>query len=211
MKSFESWIIDEIESVFEINHVRNHKLLVDWVNCEVTITDINRSFLDLYKEKLYNNANFWNEDELKMNFISPIIMLVDFITNKFKPFSQRSLSLKTDKVETSGIVDFMIATGKSRPQAPFMFLHEYKQQHPSKKNDPIGQLLIAMLAAQAKNENNFPVYGVLIEGRFWYFFILIDKQYMVSDAFDATTNDIYQIYSILYKVKEYINQLVTKN
>jgi len=208
MKSFESWIIDEIESVFELNQVREHKILTEWINSKINISEINRSFLDLFKEKLYNNVNFWNEDELKMNFISPLIMLVDFINNKYKPFSQRTLSLTTDKIETSGIVDFMLARGKARPVEPFFFLHEYKQQHPSKKNDPIAQLLIAMLAAQAKNNNNQPIYGVLVEGRFWYFLILHHKEYAVSDAFDATTNQIYQIYSILNKLKDYVNEML---
>jgi len=87
----------------------------------------------------------------------------------------------------------MIATGRSKPKEPFFFLHEYKQLHPSKKNDPLGQLLIAMVTAQAKNPNPHPVYGVVVEGRFWYFVVLNDKEYAVSNPFDACDVDIYQI------------------
>jgi len=92
---------------------------------------------------------------------------------------------------------------------PYFFLHEYKQQHPSKKNDPLAQLLIAMLAAQTKNNNNQPFYGTLVEGRFWYFVILSQKEFAVSDALDATTDEIYLIYAILCKVKEYINDIIS--
>jgi len=104
----------------------------------------------------------------------------------------------------------MVATGKSRPKEPFFFLHEYKPQHPSKKNDPLGQLLIAMVAAQAKNDNQHPIYGALVEGRIWYFVVLQGTEYSVSSGSNAATNDIFQIYAILCKVKDYINEILDK-
>ena len=50
-----------------------------------------------------------------------------------------------------------------------------------------------------------PLHGAYVKGGFWYFVILNEKEYSVSKAFDATENDIYKIFYILCKDKEYIN------
>jgi len=208
MKSFESWLFDEVEKTFQIKRNFKSETLNNWLAVNIEPNERQREALKLLQELILEDINTFNEDELKMQFIGPILSIVNFKTEKFKAFSQRTLSLKTDKVETSGIVDYMLATGKSKPEDPFFFLHEYKQQHPSKKNDPIGQLLIAMIAAQAKNNNNQIVYGVLVEGRFWYFLVLQNKEYAVSNALDATTEEIFKVYSTLCKVKEYIMEII---
>jgi len=208
MKSFESWLFDEVEIEFGIKRMYDYKLLSEWLQADYKPNERQKENLDYLKYIAVRNIETWNEDELKMQFISPLLSLINFTTDDYKPFSQRGISLKTDKVETSGLVDFVIATGKSRPKEPFFFLHEYKQLHPSKKNDPIGQLLIAMVAAQLKNISNHPVYGIIVEGRAWYFVILHNKEYGVSRIFDACENDIYQIYAILCKTKNYIDEII---
>jgi len=210
MKSFETWLFDEVEIAFEITRNKHSPLLQQWLSSKIIINEIDNIIITKLKDKLVDNVDAWNEDELKMQFIAPFLNVVNLSSDKYKPFSQRSLTLKTDKMETSGLVDFMIATGKSRPKEPFFFLHEYKQQHPSKKNDPLGQLLIEMVAAQLKNTIPHPVYGALVEGRVWYFVVLHEKEYAVSKIFDACENDIYQIYAILCKVKDYIEEILEK-
>ncbi len=208
MKSFESWTFEDVELEFAIEKNKYSEVLKSWLSTPVNIAEKHKWFIDEMKENLLDNVDAWNEEELKMQFIAPLLKVVNFSTKKYNPFSQRRLSLKTDTVATSGLVDMMVATGKVRPREPFFFLHEYKQQHPSKKNDPLGQLLIAMLTAQFKNNNQKTVYGVLVEGRSWYFVVLNNKEYSVSNIYDACTDSIYQIYSILCKVKEYIEEII---
>ncbi len=210
MKSFETWLFDEVEIAFEITRNKHSQILQQWLSSKIIINEIDNIIINKLKDKLIDNVDAWNEDELKMQFIAPFLNVVNLSSDKYKPFSQRSLTLKTDKTETSGLVDFMIATGKSRPKEPFFFLHEYKQQHPSKKNDPLGQLLIAMVAAQIKNTHLHPIYGVLVEGRAWYFVVLHEKEYAVSKIFDACEDDIFQIYAILCMVKDYIENILAK-
>jgi len=208
MKSFETWLFDEVEEVFGIEKIEESSLMSDWLSSKKEIDSFEKRQIDILRTLLKDNGNTWNEDELKMHFIGPFLIAVNYNTKKCKSFTQRTLTLKTDKVETSGLVDYMLATGKSKPQEPFFFLHEYKQQHPSKKNDPLGQLLIAMVAAQMKNVNPHPIYGALIEGRAWYFVVLHEKKYSVSRIFDACEDDIYQIFAILCKVKDYIEEII---
>jgi len=208
MKSFESWLYDEVESVFGIKKIKNLKILEAWILSEKKASEIDNFLLTRLKDKLVDNFISWNEDELKMQFIAPLLNIIDYNSDKYKPYSQRTLTLKTDKIEVSGKVDFMLATGKSRPKEPFFFIHEYKQMHQSQKNDPFGQLLIAMVAAQSKNDKQHPIYGTLVEGRYWYFFVLNNNEYSVSKGFDACENEIYNIYSILNKVKDYLEDIL---
>jgi len=208
MKSFESWTYEDVEIEFNINRNDNISHLINWFETEQNITDLDKMLVAQKSERLRNNVISWNEDELKLFFIGPFLDIVNFTTQNYKPFSQRKITLKTNKIETSGIVDFMIATGKVKPREPFFFLHEYKQQHPSKKNDPLGQLFISMLAAQNLNNNSQPVYGVLVGGRLWYFIVLKDNEYGVSQPLDAGNEDIFQIYAILCKTKDYIDDIL---
>jgi hypothetical protein len=210
MKSFESWLFDDVESAFQIELKIQNKTLSDWLQSNYDIKERQKESILMLKDVLFRNVNTWNEDELKMQFIGPLLSIVNYNTDKYKAFTQRSLTLKTETIETSGLVDFMIATGKSRPKEPFFFLHEYKSQHPSRKNDPLGQLLIAMVAAHEKNSIPHPIYGVLVEGRFWYFVVLHQKEYSVSRPYDAGENDIYQIFAILCKVKDYIEEILAR-
>ncbi len=210
MKSFESWTYEDVEIEFGIERKYEHNLLYDWLSADAKPTINQTESINMLKNNLLRTVDSLNEDELKMQFIAPFLSVVNFINNKYKPFSQRTLTIKTDKIETSGLVDYMLATGKARPREPFFFLHEYKQQHPSKKNDPLGQLLIAMVVAQTKNQNTFPVYGVLVEGRAWYFVVLVEKEYAVSRIFDACEDDIFKIFAILSKVKDYIEEILAR-
>ncbi len=118
-----------------------------------------------------------------MLFIGPLLHLVGYQHEKYRPFIGRTLSVKIGEVMLSGIVDFMLATGQQHPKQPYFCLHEYKKVR-GRSNDPLGQLLIAMVCAQAKNVNpQHPIYGLFIEGRFWYFVVLLGKEYAISESY----------------------------
>lgn len=148
----------------------------------------------------------WNEDELKMQFISPLLFLVNYNDNpKYHPFSQRILKMQTAEVELSGTVDWMLASGKQIPVNPFFFLHEYKKEKGT-DNDPVGQLLAAMLTAQYLNENKqMVVYGAYIIGKDWYFVALKGLQYAISFPYNAMKmSDLENIYIILNHIKKIV-------
>jgi len=143
--------------------------------------------------------------------LGPFLLLVNFHSSQYHPFLERTLSVKIGEETATGIVDFLIAQGEQIPKAPYFCLHEYKPEE-GVSNDPFGQLLIAMVAAQQANElvgKQLPIYGAFIIGRNFYFVILEDKQYAVSDIFTATQTDILDIYLILQKVKKHITQVLS--
>lgn len=49
-------------------------------------------------------------------------------------------------------------------EEPHFFLPEYKPEK-NRDNDPLGQLLIAMVAAREANKDDNPMYGIYINGR----------------------------------------------
>jgi hypothetical protein len=180
----------------------------------VTPKDFTQS-IETLRLSLFDNVEYWNEDELKMLFIAPFLIYFGF-TNPphYRIFTQRLFTLQTPTVEASGKIAWLVALGKQTPKKPFFFLQEYKPSPPPPEggvlfgNDPLGQLLIAMVDVQTLNENpTKPLYGCYIIGRFWFFVVLEDKQYGVSRAYDATqTDDLTAMVEILQKIKTNIHQ-----
>ena len=99
-------------------------------------------------------------------------------------------------LHVTGKVEFFIARGKQRPRQPYFFLHEYKQER-RRETDPLGQLLIAMIAAQTINEVKMPLYGCYVIDRNWFFVIVNEREYSVSLAYDATKPELYSIYAFV--------------
>jgi hypothetical protein len=209
MRNFENWETQDIETEFGITQSYQMSLLEDWLkSTTVTLDDYQTALAELIKIKLFKNADFWNEDELKLQFIAPLLLLVDYDNiQDCKVFSQRTLSATVKGIEIGGRVDFVLAKGKQKPTKPYFFIHEYKQATKKGSSDPKGQLLSEMLVAQVKNEDKNPVYGCYVLGRSWFFVVLNHNEYAVSNAYNASDEDIYKIVAILRKVKEYIQAM----
>lgn len=63
-------------------------------------------------------------------------------------------------------------------------------------------MMVAMLIAQEKNQDNYPMYGGYLVGRNWIFTTLLGNNYCVSRQFDATKRaDICQIIFNLRQIK----------
>lgn len=167
-----------------------------------------RPTIESFKLELFDYVDSWNEDEYKFFFISPFFKLVNFLSPHYKAFTQRPLSVKyaNDTKITSGNVGFMLAKGIQNPKKPHFFLHEYK---PEKKrdNDPLGQFLIAMVAAQKVNLDEKPIYGVYINGRNWFFVVLDGADYAVSNPYVVTSDDIFDLFAVLLSIKNLMGNL----
>lgn len=204
-KTFEKWKIDELHQLFGLNRVfKNFEPLDEWIDSQPdTITVGDRQALEKIRIDLSENAENWNEDELKFFFISHLISIADLKTRSVKIFTQRPLTALINGIKLTGIVDFVMATGIAEPQEPYFFLHEYKQERKG-SNDPLAQLLAEMLVAQHLNHEPRPIYGCYVMGRFWFFVVLAGTNYAVSDAFTATSTDLLQITCILRKIRQLI-------
>ena len=205
-KPFEQWLFEEVEIAFNIERIKNLPALVEWL--DVPKNGVLSSEIDELRILLADSVEGWNEDELKMMFLAQFLGQFKFNNlPSYRVFTQRQFSIQTAEVEANGRVEWFIATGKQTPKKPFFFLQEYKPEKNS-GNDPLGQLLIAMVDAQILNEDiKKPSFGCYVIGRFWFFIVLIEKSYSVSNAYDATqTDDLSEIVVILERVKIHIHK-----
>jgi hypothetical protein len=131
--------------------------------------------------------------------------------NSFNLFHERPLKAKVKDYSVSGIVDGMVAYGDTEPSHPYFFLHEYKRMKQSEA-DPLGQLLIAMIAARELNQDGKPIYGCYIIGSYWRFVLLDGDTYAQTQGYDASDpGELRTIWLILDKTKQIIIQRIAED
>jgi hypothetical protein len=58
-----------------------------------------------------------------------------------------------------------------------------------------------MVASQKINNDDRPVFGTYVVGRFWFFVVLDGKNYAVSKSYSAEDDEIFKIFAILLHIK----------
>ncbi len=218
VKAFRDWKFEEVELTFGIEQVLEHPVLTDWLSANAKPNEDDNHTLESLRNKLSRSINTYNEEELKVFFIGPLLSLIPFEEHGMRPFMDRPFSFEYGQDEAgnplvaAGRIDWLLAKGRQDPREPRVFLHEYKREVEA-TGDPLGQLLIAMVgstvdAAQRLNIESFPLYGCYVLGRNWFLVVLDEQQYAVSDALVATQDDIFQIYSAMVAVQQRVAELV---
>ncbi len=183
----------------------NTPLMDEWLSAKSEFNDFDMTLLKESQINLLENVDAWNEEELKMNFISFVIYLAHY-DKPIRIYYGREISIKTGEYTLLCKADMLLSSGiREKIKTPYFFLHEYKREK-KYSGDPIGQMLGGMLIGQAKNNNEKPMYGCYVQGRFWFFSILEGTQYVISQSFDAASLEgAKQIIMILRKMKELIH------
>ncbi|MEM0992024.1 MAG: hypothetical protein AAF847_06555 [Bacteroidota bacterium] len=208
LQLFKYWKPEDVERFFDISVIKDSPALEEWLAADDPITDKEKEQLDALKERLIENVQDWNEAALKFYFLGPFMSLIWFKSKEYNSFLENKLTVEVGDQTVQGNIDFMVATGRQTPRTPFYTLHEYKPE-PGYTGYPLGQLLIAMVAAQKRNEAagiDLPLYGTYVMGRLFFFVYFYKNQYAQSLAYDATQEDIFKIYAIIKKVKYYIEK-----
>jgi hypothetical protein len=213
MSNFKIWTRDKLRERFGLKRVINHPQLLEWLAKEAVISEDESKNLMRWREKMALYVDYWNEEEVKLKFIGNIITLTDYDTETISSFADRYLEGTIDGELLSGNPDFMVGKGKQEVKSPFFFLHEYKKELNNDSPDPAGQLLAAMLVAyehnlQVPELREKPIYGAYVIGRNWFFVILQDRNYCISDAYVATHKDeILDIYRIMKSNRQKIREI----
>ncbi|MEM8529175.1 MAG: hypothetical protein AAGG68_31375 [Bacteroidota bacterium] len=211
MKSFEHWKRQEVEEEFGIQEVTTHPLLEEWLSSKCEIAEEEKSRLLKLQKALIKNVDLWNEAELKIKFLGPLLELVDYDTDRYRSFMERKLVINKGEESISGTVDFLIAKGRQIPRSPFFCVHEYKPDT-SSANDPLGQLLIGLQAIHLENQKNgnvFPLYGSYVIGGLFYF-VVFDGQSYAKSPFFSVQEKIFDIYCFLQQIKVYVEEQLAK-
>ncbi len=187
----------KLYKLFGLRKVSNNKILNNWLSDLPSLNKEEITISKFYQGRLLDNLEVWNEQELSLGFIGPILNLVKFtIPYRLNLFAQRPLSGVIDNYELIGKPDGILASGFQEPEMPFFAFQEYKKDINS-SGDPAAQNLAAMLIGQQQNEDNSVIYGCYVVGRFWYFMVLKGKEYTISKDYSTTDDGIFEVVKIL--------------
>lgn len=204
-KSFNDCSLSYLAKTFRLKRLLKSPDLDAWLNQPIELTQREKENLQEFQDLLQFNILSWNEQELALHFIGPVFSLVRFSTEQFNLFAERYIEAIVDDVKLSGKPDGLIATGYFEPEKPFFCFQEYKKEVDN-SGDPIGQVVAAMIVGQQLNQENLLMYGCYVIGRNWHFVTLNERNYSISQAFEATTDDLFHIFRILKVLKQRIIQ-----
>ena len=210
-KRFKDWLYEDVMNEFGLIRLEKHPFLDHLKTIKLAENDSHRPFIESKRLLLLDYVDTWNNDETTFIFIAPFFNQIRFFSEHFKAFIQRELSVKYESgtKTTKGLVEFMLGKGVQRERKPFnLFLQQYKAE--KRDNDPLGQLLIAMVAAKVQNADDKPIYGIYVNGRNWFFVILDNNTYGVSDPYVATSDDIFDLFAVLEFLRDKMEHLYKK-
>ena len=203
----------DLDNLVDICDGLNDDIFNEWFNNGIDLDDDIVIFLGKLIKNERRYIKFYNEEDLKINFIAPVLNRVNFknIDRDIRAFYEEKITYKTEKFIFSGATDFVVSKGFKRAKQPYFFIQEFKKGIEPK--DPEPQLLAELISGVELN-NWETIKGAYIVGSIWNFVILEklgkDKyQYFVSPNFDSTKiEDLKGIYKNLLFVKnEIINYI----
>jgi hypothetical protein len=209
--------LQDIVVTFELSHNENCSHLAEWLAGTFELESSLLKMIDSLHENISSAGVYMNEEEIKAKIVGLVFFFADMeIPRKLMVFYERPLSGIIKDVPMSVICDCIVATPViNAPKNPYFFLQVERNRNPDEvgkfkkskgeKKDPEAQMLVAMLLAQQKNNDQKPIYGSFLLGMNWYFTTLIDGDYCVSRAYDASNKEeLIRIIYILKRLKELI-------
>lgn len=200
---------EDVLDAFSLKRNIGCALLDEWLDYQTKLDSTDEKLLEKKRLLLQEEGEYWNEEELKMKFLALLFEIADMtVPDKIKLFYERPLFAIINGYEINVVCDAMLAMpkGVGKPQKPYFFLQEFKKQK-GKSQDAEGQMLAAMVVAQFENSNQKPIYGSYVQGKYWTFSTLHNKNYCVSNSFDAT--NIEHLQKIVFALRN-IKNLVLK-
>jgi hypothetical protein len=198
------WLEGELIKTFKLNRIipSQTPLMDEWMAAALPELNTHEQYIfDKTLLKAQKRIAGWNEEDLKIKFIGPVLELGHLLEDDVAlAYFDKIISDYIEGIKLTVKSDFMLAKGILDVfETPYFHFQEYKpQKNPS--GDSMAQLLEAFLIAQVKNNNGQPMYGVEIMGATWRFVIMEGKDYCISESFVATNKkDLLRIIAILRK------------
>ena len=122
--------IDSLLDKFQLLVLDSHPILDNWLDAKGNLNTDDDRLLKILHHRITKYGDYWNEEELKINFIGLLFLLVDIDEEgKIKTFFERSLSAVTE----SGV--FSITAERERSKNVFIF--PSSSMSTSRKSSPI--------------------------------------------------------------------------
>jgi hypothetical protein len=198
--------LKDLDELFNIEEKLSNGEFSEWLDNNIVIEENDIIILEKLIDKNRRLIHKYSEEDLKIHFLSPLFLLVDFksIDNGFRDFYNEKITYKSDKFIFNGEVDFVLSLGLLKSKTPYFFIQEFKKG--VEFSDPLPQLLAEMIAGlELTKVDEFK--GAYIIGAIWNFVLLqkLDKdkyQYFVSENFDSSKiGDLIEIYKNLSYIK----------
>jgi hypothetical protein len=122
MKPFEKWETDEVERTFGIESVKQMPLMTDWLTFQQPLTPKEEERAEELRLFIEEFASSWNEEDMKVFFIVPVLQIVNFYAyKKYRTFMEATIEASLIDAQNNpctlrGKVEMVVATGKQRPQ-----------------------------------------------------------------------------------------------
>jgi len=203
----------DLKEIVSIQKTLSYDIFDSWFQNDIDIDISLNSFLLELIEENQMLIDSYNEEDLKIHFIVPLLNRIKFksIKDNIRDFYENKIVYKTDKFILSGTTDFLVSKGLFETEHPYFFIQEFKRSE--EYGNPRPQLLAELISAVELN-NTKTIKGAYIIGAIWNFVVLEklgkDKyQYFVSINFDSTKiEDLKAIYKNLMFVKNEILTMV---
>jgi len=199
----------DLDSLVTIEKRFDNSVFDSWLNQENLLEDEEESklFFQNIIDRNQRLINDYNEEDLKVNVIIPILNRVEFksFENEFRDFYELPLRYETDNFIFKGTTDFVVSKGLVKSKKPYFFIQEFKRGE--EYGNPRPQLLAELITGVELNGWS-EMKGAYIIGAIWYFVILykVDKdsyEYFVSNSFDSM--------NLVQLIDIYNNLLFVKN
>ncbi|MCB1189684.1 MAG: hypothetical protein KDK90_04580 [Leptospiraceae bacterium] len=204
----------DLRDLFCIERIIHREIFNTWFNCSIILNIEDETFLQALIESESDLINRYNEEELKIYFLAPILNRVNFKnkTKKMRAFYEESLEYETEDFKLSGSIDFFVSKGLDYPEKPYFFIQEFKRD--KEYSNPEPQLLAELIVASELNSFEL-LKGAYIIGENWTFVILrrLAKhkyEYFISEKYNSCKiEELKVIYRNLLFVKKEIEDLLS--
>ena len=204
----------DLEDLLEIEKNLDKTIFKSWFKSNIILdSELEAFFIHLIAEN-EPLIDSYSEEDLKVNFLVPVLNKVHFksFKNKFRDFYELPLKYESENFIFSGTTDFVVSSGLVKSKTPYFFIQEFKRSE--EYGNPRPQLLAELISAVELNHWK-TIKGAYIIGAMWHFVILekLDThqyQYFVSQNFDSMKlDDLKKIYTHLLVIKEEVTKKVT--
>lgn len=203
----------ELRKAVRIKQNFSKDVFSPWFSDQPALKEDDIHFLTELLKKEFNFIRIYNEEDLKVKFIAPILNRIDFrdLAREIRDFYEEKITYKTDQFIFTGTTDFLISKGLEYSEEPYFFIQEFKRGKES--SYPEAQLLSELIAG-IELSSCTAMKGAYIVGAIWNF-VIVEKlaehtyRFFVSVNFDSTKlDDLIGIYRNLLFVKEEITSMV---
>jgi hypothetical protein len=107
------------ESVLGLKRNYDFDSISDWLHRASSISEVEIESLKKARRTAFARIDDWNEETLKMHFISTVLNLVDFNTNQYSAFADEKIEAELDNITLTGKTDWFVASGIYKPKVPY--------------------------------------------------------------------------------------------